>query len=71
MVLILVWLLVILFLSVIPTGEMQTKAESDKIVHFVMYGITSVLFFKFIKMKLSITKNCQSPIPVISTTNTT
>ncbi len=56
MVLILVWLLVILFFSVIPTGEMQTQAESDKIVHFIMYGITSVLLFKFIRIELSITK---------------
>lgn len=51
-----IWLLLILFLSVIPAEGLQTDSPLDKIVHFVIYGITAILFFRDLKLKLSLTR---------------
>lgn len=50
------WLLVVLFLSVIPTGGSNTEHSKDKIVHFLLYGITAVIFYRFLKFRFSLSK---------------
>jgi VanZ family protein len=57
MVIIILWLLIVLFFSVIPVRSPQTNLPTDKIVHFVVYGITSFIFFRVLRLKLSFTKS--------------
>lgn len=56
MVFISIWLLVILFLSIIPAEGLQTDSPLDKIVHFVIYGITAILFFRGLRLKIPLTR---------------
>jgi len=56
MVVTIVWLLIILLFSIIPTRGLQTGHPSDKIVHFVIYGIQAVIFFRVLKLKVSLSK---------------
>jgi VanZ family protein len=51
-----IWLLVILFLSIIPTRGPQTNLPLDKIIHFVVYGITAVIFFRDLRSRVSFNK---------------
>jgi len=46
MALLIIWLFLILFASVVPTPEVRSDLPDDKIAHFIMYGITSVLLFR-------------------------
>lgn len=54
--LIIIWLLIILFFSVIPVQGIQTGNSGDKIAHFIIYGITALLFVRFLKKSMSLIK---------------
>lgn len=56
MVLTIIWLLIILFFSVIPVQGLQTEHPADKIAHFVFYGITAIIFFRILRTKMSLVK---------------
>ena len=56
MVLTIIWLLIILFFSVIPVKGLQTEHPADKIAHFVIYGITAIIFFRILRTKMSLVK---------------
>ena len=56
MVLTIIWLLIILFFSVIPVKGLQTEHPADKITHFVIYGITAIIFFRILRTKMSLVK---------------
>jgi VanZ family protein len=56
MVLTIIWLLIILFFSVIPVKELQTEHPADKITHFVIYGITAIIFFRILRTKMLLMK---------------
>ena len=49
-----IWLIVVFILSVIPVPDTKIKTELpfDKIVHFVLYGITAILFFRTFRLWL-------------------
>lgn len=45
-----IWFVLVLIGSVIPVSGPKTDVPADKVVHFIMYGISSVLLFRiFIK----------------------
>ncbi len=50
-----IWLLIILFLTIIPAEGPQVDLPLDKMVHFVMYGITAIVFFRVLRPKKSLT----------------
>lgn len=56
MVLTILWLLIILFFSVIPVQGLQTGHPIDKIAHFVVYGITAIIFFRILRTRMSLMK---------------
>lgn len=56
MVITLIWLLIILFLSIIPARGPQTNLPLDKIIHFVVYGITAIIFFRGLRLRVSFIK---------------
>jgi len=56
MVLTLIWLLIILSFSVIPVQGLQAGHPMDKIAHFVIYGITSIILFRILRKKMSLLK---------------
>lgn len=58
MILILVWLFVVLLLSIIPTGGLQTgfSFPADKIIHFIIYGITAIIFFRALRLRMILIK---------------
>lgn len=56
MALIIIWLVIILFFSVIPVQEIQAGNSGDKFVHFIIYGITALLIFRFLKKSMSLIK---------------
>ena len=56
MVLTIIWLLIVLFLSVIPVQGLQTEHPADKITHFVFYGITAIIFFRILRTKMLLVK---------------
>src|SRR4030042_2100518 len=56
MVLTLIWLLIISFFSVMPVQGLQAGHPVDKIVHFVIYGITSIIFFRILRTKMLLVK---------------
>ena len=43
-----IWLFIVLVLSVIPASGPETDLPLDKIVHFVLYGLTSILLFRYL-----------------------
>lgn len=46
--LLLLWLLIVLILSIIPVPETDVGPKDlDKVVHFVIYGITAMIFWRF------------------------
>ena len=50
MVILILWFGFILIVSVMPVSGPKTDLPADKIVHFVFYGMTSILLFRhFIK----------------------
>ncbi|NWF52173.1 MAG: VanZ family protein [Nitrospirae bacterium] len=54
MLLIILWLLLILFFSVVPVQGLQTGHPTDKIAHFIIYGLTALLFFRFLRRGMSL-----------------
>ncbi|MGB9715660.1 MAG: VanZ family protein [Thermodesulfovibrionales bacterium] len=52
--LLIIWLLIILIFSVIPVQGLQTGNPSDKVAHFIVYGITALLFARFFKKGMSL-----------------
>ena len=57
MVVIFVWLSLVLLLSIMPTRSLQTGHPADKVIHFVIYGITAVMFLRILRFKTSLTKS--------------
>ena len=62
-----VWLSVILLSSVIPTRGPQIGYPSDTLIHFVIYGITAVIFFRVLRTKVSLIKTIVLSIVLAST----
>lgn len=62
----LIWLLIVLFLSVMPLQGLQTGHPMDKIAHFVIYGITSIILFRILRKKMSLVKTTVFSISVAS-----
>lgn len=46
-----------LLLSIIPTGDLPTEDQTDKISHFIVYGITAILFLRVLRLKTTLTKS--------------
>jgi VanZ family protein len=48
------WLIIVLIISVIPIPETGINSELhlDKVVHFLLYGITAILFYKVLRLGL-------------------
>ena len=57
MILIVIWLFVVLFLSVIPTRGPETGYPLDKLIHFVLYGITAIIFYRVLRLRTSLIKS--------------
>lgn len=51
-----IWLGLILISSVIPAAGLRTELLFDKFVHFIMYGLTSIFFFRHLEVKITKTK---------------
>ena len=66
MVVIFVWLSLVLLLSVVPTRGLQTGYPIDKVAHFVMYGITAIMFLRVLRFKASLTKSIVLSISLAS-----
>lgn len=62
----LIWLLIILLLSLIPVQGLPAGYPIDKIVHFVIYGITSIILFKILRKRMSLVKTTVFSIGVAS-----
>jgi VanZ family protein len=66
MTLTILWLLIILLFSIEPIGGPKTGFPIDKIVHFVVYGITAVLFFRVFMSRMSLSKSAVLSISLAS-----
>lgn len=55
--LIVIWLLIILLFSATPIQGIQAGNSGDKIIHFLIYGITAILFIKFFRKGMSLMKS--------------
>src|SRR3989304_5432211 len=51
-----IWLLFVLALSVLPIEGGAKVPQADKIMHFIMYAITCVLFFSVLAHKMPFRK---------------
>ena len=49
--LLILWLVLVFTLSVIPVSGPKTDMPVDKVVHFIMYGLTAVFFFRYLRPK--------------------
>ena len=49
-----IWLLLILVASVMPASGPKTELPADKLVHVFMYGLTSIVLFRFIAQKTTV-----------------
>ena len=47
MIFLVIWSFLVLTLSVMPVSGPKTELPVDKIVHFILYGLTSILLFRF------------------------
>ncbi|MFN3395367.1 MAG: VanZ family protein [Thermodesulfovibrionales bacterium] len=46
--LLILWLFAVLIFSIIPSPETDVGPENlDKLIHFIIYGITAILFLRF------------------------
>jgi VanZ family protein len=43
------WFFIILVVSVIPASGPETDLPADKIAHFAIYGLTSILLFRYFR----------------------
>ncbi len=50
--LLIVWMLFVLVVSIVPVSGPQTDLPSDKIAHFIVYGLTAVLMARYFAGKL-------------------
>ena len=57
MILTVIWLFIVLLLSIIPTKDLPTEDQTDKVVHFIIYGITALLFLKVLRLRTTLTKS--------------
>lgn len=57
MISIIIWLFIVLLLSIIPTKDLPTEDQTDKVVHFIIYGITALLFLKVLRLRTTLTKS--------------
>jgi VanZ family protein len=55
LILTIVWLFLVLLLSIIPTKGLQVDHQIDKIIHFIIYGITAIIFLRVLRLKVSLT----------------
>jgi VanZ family protein len=46
-----IWFFLVLVVSVLPASGPKTGFQLDKIAHFVLYGVTSVLLFRYLARK--------------------
>ena len=51
------WLFIVLLLSVLPIKGVEGRYPTDKVIHFVMYGITAIVFLRNLRSKASIVKS--------------
>ena len=42
-----IWLIFLLTVSLVPISAPKTRLPADKIEHFIAYGITAILFFRY------------------------
>lgn len=66
MILIVIWLSVVLFLSVIPVRGPETGYPLDKLIHFVLYGITAIIFYRVLRLRTSLIKSTVLSIIIAS-----
>jgi VanZ family protein len=45
------WFFLLLVVSVMPVSGPDTDLPADKIVHFLLYGLTSILLFRYLTKK--------------------
>ncbi|HYQ47493.1 MAG TPA: VanZ family protein, partial [Thermodesulfovibrionales bacterium] len=45
------WLIFLLIASLIPISTPKMPQHSDKVEHFIAYGITSILIFRYLAAK--------------------
>ncbi|NJD57442.1 MAG: hypothetical protein FIA94_13710 [Nitrospirae bacterium] len=46
-----IWLIFLLVVSLIPLSSPKLPPHSDKVEHFIAYGITSILIFRYLAAK--------------------
>jgi VanZ family protein len=46
-----VWMVLIFILSVIPVSGPETDMPVDKVEHFIIYGVTAVFFYRYLRPK--------------------
>jgi VanZ family protein len=51
------WLFIVVILSVMPVKGIETEYPTDKVAHFIMYGITAIVFLRNLRSKPSIIKS--------------
>jgi VanZ family protein len=66
LILTLVWLFLVLLFSIIPTKSLLTGHHTDKIIHFVIYGITAIILLRALWSKTSLTKSIVLSISIAS-----
>lgn len=57
MIFLIIWLITIFIASVISISVPKTVHNADKVVHFVLYGLTSIFFYRYFIKASSINKS--------------
>jgi VanZ family protein len=52
-----VWLSIVLLLSIIQTEGLPTGHPRDKVIHFIIYGITAILFLRVLRSRTSLIRS--------------
>lgn len=50
--LLVLWLILVLIASVMPSPETKTELPADKAVHFAIYGFTAILFLRTLEKRI-------------------
>jgi len=60
------WLILVLILSVMPVPEIGglSSFPMDKIVHFVLYGVTAIMLYRFLRTRYSVRRSVLYSIAV-------
>jgi VanZ family protein len=66
MVILILWFGSILIASVMPVSGPKTNLPADKIVHFVFYGMTSILLFRHFIKKASLNRAFYTSVALAS-----